>query len=283
MKRLDNRHKSLYKNHPRMYPRAKGPRGSGLRRARQKILRKKGVGTTVGITSGGEENKPSYGQVAAAIRVGIMPKNHPESSLTVEQLAATKEKILEKIVELDPKATIRPKFSNLQFRPGWMLLSCADKATVEWLKSIIQELQPQEGISLRLEEESNIPHSEIFVTYLPDSLNTTNAKILRFLEVQNEDLNSQNWRVVRRVDKGPTVELTLSMDPNSAERVKQNGYKANYKFGQVRILPKKGHPKPSEPEAASTSEAAKMATKKGAQEKGPAKFKKGSYKGPKSQ
>uniref|UniRef100_A0A6P7H0E5 Uncharacterized protein LOC114348780 n=1 Tax=Diabrotica virgifera virgifera TaxID=50390 RepID=A0A6P7H0E5_DIAVI len=196
-------------------------KGKGSKRIRSEEStpenpRKKGVGTTVGITSGGEENKPSYGQVAAAIRVGIMPKNHPESSLTVEQLAATKEKILEKIVELDPKATIRPKFSNLPIQTG------LDAS----------ELQPQEGISLRLEEESNIPHSEIFVTYLPDSLNTTNAKILRFLEVQNEDLNSQNWRVVRRVDKGPNVELTLSMDPNSAARVKQNGYKANYKFGQ---------------------------------------------------
>lgn len=154
---------------------------------------------------------------------------------------------MEKGKEISP----RPKFLNAQRRPGWLALMCADKITVQWLKSHISSIKPWANATLKIVEEAEIPKSEIFTTYIPGSLDYTNDRILTLIEAQNETLNATNWRVLRRTDTSPMVELTLSVDYLSAEAIKAMGCAVSYRFGHIVMRSKSG--KPTVTQAASGS------------------------------
>lgn len=182
--------------------------------------------------------RPTFSQMAGGIRIGILPTNFPEELLTTAQTTDVQEAILDKVVETGKKATTKPKFLSSHNRPGWLAVVCADNATLQWLKDTINSIKPWESASLRIAEEADIPHSEIFTTYVPGSLGYSTERILSLIEAQNESLNATNWRVLRRSDQGPMVELTLSVDCQSAERLNRIGYAVCYRFGHIVLRPK---------------------------------------------
>ncbi|XP_050513042.1 uncharacterized protein LOC126888705 [Diabrotica virgifera virgifera] len=177
--------------------------------------------------------------MAEGIKVGIMPSEFPSQSLTTEQLEAVKELILDKILEHQREKSEKPNFLSAQNRPGWLALMCADKATLQWLKTHIGEIHPWEGATLRLVEGEEIPHTELFTTYLHGSKEYSTNKILGLIEAQNS-LHTSSWRVINRSTSGAVEILTLSVDSQSAERLRTMGYTINYRYGRTVIRKKSG-------------------------------------------
>ncbi|KAG5878517.1 hypothetical protein JTB14_018901 [Gonioctena quinquepunctata] len=85
-----------------------------------------------------------------------------------------------------------------------------------------------------------MPHNGIFVAYLPGSQENSTVKILGLIESQNGSLNATNWR---RASEGPLELLTLSVNHQSAERLRKTGFVINYKFGHTTLRPRSGEPK----------------------------------------
>lgn len=187
-------------------------------------------------------------------KVGIMHSNYPEELLTMEQLKAIEEHLLDKIVETGLKSNLKPKFLQHHKRPGWLGLTCADEATAKWLLGLQAELKPWQDATLKVVKEADLPHTEILVAYLPNSQDCTNEKILSFIEAQNEGLRATSWRILRRNAVGPMLEVAISADNKSAEVVKKMGYRISYKYGIVQLRPRGSKPETAQTEGeASTS------------------------------
>jgi len=197
--------------------------------------------------------RASYSQAAQAVKMGIIPEGYPEAQLTPEQNELLLEAIMVEVRIVGMKGTLRPSFRQVHHRPGWLALSCGDRATADWLKTISHKLQPWEGAKLKVEEEANLPHSEIMVGYFPGSQTYSAETILETIQSQN-NLQATGWRVLRKVPAGPKMEVTFAMDSRSAEVLKELKWALNYRFGQVTLRAKgKKEAEGKDPGAPSTS------------------------------
>lgn len=68
---------------------------------------------------------------------------------------------------------------------GWVALVCADKATLQWLRTTMSTLKPLEGPSPKLSEKKYLSHKEILMGYFPSTQDYANKKIPAFSEAQN--------------------------------------------------------------------------------------------------
>uniref|UniRef100_A0A1Y1N1I1 DUF4780 domain-containing protein n=1 Tax=Photinus pyralis TaxID=7054 RepID=A0A1Y1N1I1_PHOPY len=98
--------------------------------------------------------------------VGILHGRYPEMHLTTEELKALQEGILEIIRNLE-EGMVGPQFLGSTFKPGRLLVNCADETTAEWLKGVVPSVKPWEGVTLRAIDEKEIPKATIVKDYFP--------------------------------------------------------------------------------------------------------------------
>lgn len=217
------------------------------------------------ISASGQQ-RPSYKQAAEGIKVGVLSANFPETALTSDQMKAVKEAILLRILSLDDGG-VRPVFYGTAFKPGWLVITCGNQTTADWLIATMGEIRPWEGASLKAVMGEDLPRIQILVGYFPDSAKDTNENVFRYLERQNDPVNTKAWRVIGRLVEKDTLRLTLSIDCNSAAVLKGVNFRLNYKFSQIHLRPKSAGLKPKRPEQRTTpkSSAPKPSTSKAVQ------------------
>jgi len=200
---------------------------------------------TVPTTSSGSVAKPevTFRQVAESENIGILPMDYPDTILSVEQLNAVQEGIMEMVLKQKEKE-LKPKFLGSLFRFGWLMVTCGDKATAQWLREAIGVIKPWEGAQLQAVEASNLPRAQIVFGTFPGSAEMPSDRILDFIKSQNGGMQAAKWKVIRREPRGTSAFCTLSVDHVTVERLKQVDYKVNYRFGHVQLHPK-GQVKPS--------------------------------------
>ena len=175
------------------------------------------------------------------IRIGIVSKDYPQEILTMEQLKAIQEGILGRIVEL-VGGTTQPKFHGSILKPGWVQFNCDDEATAEWLKLVVGQLKPWEGADLRTVEGDEIPRPIVLTGLFQNSARDGNDKILTFVKAQNLGLNTDEWRVLKREERGDSVHLVLSLDQHSETKLRAQNHLLSYKFGTVGLRKRSGKP-----------------------------------------
>jgi len=180
------------------------------------------------------------------IKICIVLDKYPEELLNTEQLKFIQESITDKILEMGPDATVKPKFFSSTHQQGWLAIICADKPTMEWLKEIVPTIEPVEESSLKALEDEEMPHLETYVTFLPDSKDYSDEKIIKLLEHQNDSFTVSNWKIIKKETVEDEVEVTFSIDRKHSVELKKAGYKACYKFGHVQLYPKEKEKKRSD-------------------------------------
>jgi hypothetical protein len=171
-----------------------------------------------------------------AIKVGVVPREHPTTKLNTEDLNSIIGEIKQLIVEQRTGA-IKPNFTRLpQLKAGWMVLHCEDKATADWV------LQQDIGASrdCRLVEEKDFPKEHILVGYFQGSADDTNETILGMMQGQNNDLNAESWKVLHRENQKTCAVVTAEVDDTSMEQLKKVNFTVKYGFGQKVVLKRKG-------------------------------------------
>lgn len=203
----------------------------------------------------GKKKQPSpivtFKHMAESVKIGILAKSFPETLLSTDQLTAVQSSVLDEIVLLKEGA-VKPKFLSSTFKPGFIVITCADKATADWLKSIVSQLKPWEGADLMAVEEKDIPRPEILVAFFPNSAQESNERILHFIGAQNEGLKVSEWRILNRGTEKTSANLTFSVDQLSAENLKKRDYVISFKFGLIQLRPKRSSATPKA-EAGETS------------------------------
>ncbi|XP_053945535.1 uncharacterized protein LOC128855012 [Anastrepha ludens] len=183
----------------------------------------------------------SYKDAACSTKLGIIPPDYPTTVWSTERLTAIQHAILEAIRKKQTGAA-KPKFNSCTFRPGYIVISCGCDDTANWLKEVVPKLKPWKDAQLKIVQEADIPRPQIFVGHFPELDSPSTEDIISLLDGQNEGLNTNDWRVLNRVRKGTVVEITIAIDPISAEVIKTSNNWLNYGFGKTQLRPKSKGP-----------------------------------------
>lgn len=172
------------------------------------------------------------------LNVAILPGDYPSELWTTEQLEAVKKSICD-LVQRQGEGCVKPSFAGCIFRNGWLSVHGNDAASVNWLMAMDTRLRPWAGASLKVLPESEVPCNRVFVGLFPALYSTPVKYTLRLIDAHNEGLAVHEWRVLHRLQSGPTMKLAVSIDAHSAEVLKQMDYQLNYGFSRVHFRPRK--------------------------------------------
>jgi len=193
----------------------------------------------------------SFKEAPESIKVGVMHADHPESTLTGDQMKAFKKSIFERIK--DGTEAIKPSFSGLQFKSGWISVICSNPETEKWLMKIVPEVKPWDGANLKAVGEKDFPKFHAFMAFFPESHDEPNEDILKLVEGQNDGLNATHWVIVKRNEEKTAAQLILLIDETQLNKLKAANYRINYKFGKVTLYPRSEKKKPTVVAKQSTS------------------------------
>lgn len=183
------------------------------------------------------EENPSgmdYKEALTGIRMGIIPKNFPAEMMSADEIDKLQDYIMEQVLGLEG-AGFTPAFRGSAARQGWLMVTCGNEPTAEWLQRSADNFKPWEGAKLRALGEDLLPKPIVLTGYFPHSAGTETEKILKFVNIQNENLDTKEWKVLKRIEEGKSVLLALLIDAMSAEHLKRDNYNLNFRFGQVRL------------------------------------------------
>lgn len=180
------------------------------------------------------KQKSTYKKVLTAVRIGIIPADYPQLKLSIDDRKAFEREVKGLILDQRHGKT-KPKFTQLPtYRSGWMIFHCADRETADWLKN--QNIW--EGRLCSAIEESEFPTQHTVIGYFEQSADTKSEEILGLIEGQNEGINTDDWRVLSRVEKKTCAILTITIDDTSMDKLEKLGHKVDYCYGQkVKLRP----------------------------------------------
>lgn len=189
----------------------------------------------------------SNSDVTSRVNVGILPKNYPMVELSTQQQNLIEEATFDAVL-LQRKEQLKPKFANCTYKPGYMIINCLDKPTSEWLIKLIPTLVPWKDAELLGVDEANIPRPDILVTLFPKSVKYDNNTIRALIESQNENLNTDAWRILNRsVINNMHIEWAFTVDGATMKTLIDRDMRINYKFGQISL--KKSNKSSGKPKA----------------------------------
>ncbi|XP_017487264.1 PREDICTED: uncharacterized protein LOC108375629 [Rhagoletis zephyria] len=97
---------------------------------------------------------------------------------------------------------------------------------------------------MKVVEEAETPRRIILVGLFPELDSSASEDALSLLQAQNDGLRIPDWRILNRVRRSTMAEITIAVDPLSADTLKHRGNVVNYGFGVVKLREKA---KPSMP------------------------------------
>ncbi|XP_017076395.2 uncharacterized protein LOC108111437 [Drosophila eugracilis] len=179
-----------------------------------------------------QTSKPyPYSTFLKCVKLGFVSESDG-TPLTTEQMSKIKEAIIDVVVE--QAGSKKPKFEECVDRKGWLLVICSNSSTATWLKRNFCHIQSKLTFKLKLLEESNLPRKNVVCGYFPDSLSTSNEKVLEIIAAQNA-ISTAEWRVMNRLTQGDYLQLVLTVDNESHQTlVKMNGI-ISYRFGSLKL------------------------------------------------
>ncbi|XP_050669604.1 uncharacterized protein LOC126968629 [Leptidea sinapis] len=126
-----------------------------------------------------------------------------------------------------------PTFLGFAHKPGWILVTCENDFSREWLVDKVKDLKPWPEAELSCMSEEQLPKPSIATTFLPNTEADTVEEALKLIRAQNAGLNTEHWKVLHaREDKGGQV-VTFSLDDPSAETLKESECRAALGFRKI--------------------------------------------------
>lgn len=162
------------------------------------------------------------------IKVSIMDEN---VRLTKPQMQQIQDLIMKEIVPNRSSSDRGPRFLNCVQRSEWLVITCADKFSHDWLEKIIYNLKPWQGAKLLFVEGDRSHRPITGKVWIPGL--ESNEIILKRLEAQNKGLNTFKWKVLHRQDFEAAQTLTVCMDRESCQVLQEQENKAFLNLGQV--------------------------------------------------
>ncbi|XP_067643826.1 uncharacterized protein [Eurosta solidaginis] len=167
------------------------------------------------------------------IRLGIYAKGFPENMLDPEDLSSLEELIIDEVANNSTASKLQ--FERLSKKPGMLVVDCANQATADWLKDIIPKLTNWENPELVICDEDDIPDANVMTVSLPRSAGQEFDQTLAIIQAQNNGLNTDLWEWVQERTDAERLILTMRVDDESYNTMRDRRFKIFYKFGLVEV------------------------------------------------
>ncbi|XP_065370106.1 uncharacterized protein LOC135962208 isoform X2 [Calliphora vicina] len=158
--------------------------------------------------------------------------------LDVEKIA---QQIRQKSIEREPRASCE-KFTYCRniTQEDDKFQAFAERKRQSSFEGIVRKTTfgqtPSEMFIKRTTVQSMIPHSKEVVGFFHNSVHDDTDRILFFIQCQNDGLNVDAWKLLRRSNKNTNnVMLSLTIDEISAAKLEETRGKIFYKFRQIRL------------------------------------------------
>lgn len=174
----------------------------------------------------------SYANAVKTVRVAVLPKEYPEVKLSSTDLTTLEEAIIDEVA-LGWKVSLR--FEGIHFRPGMLLIDCANEETSRWLMESTSRLSEWKGVPLMARKGEDIPKPHVITTYLPRSAGQAAKKLLAIIQAQNKETCTDVWKILRAKEEGNGQLLTVEIDSTSAAVIAEDGHTLGYRFGKVAV------------------------------------------------
>lgn len=174
------------------------------------------------------------------LELGIINRYHPEYRLK----KITMNLIQKTILNLFPEAAeqgISPRFNGLSFSNGWILINCLDEETAKWVIPLEKILTAVTNVPINIVNAVDVPSGKIFIGSFKVSSLEDDARILGYIQSQNEKIETNKWKILKNVpsESGTTSTLTLLVDFASMAELRKRKFLIFFKFGSVQLSQKK--------------------------------------------
>lgn len=166
----------------------------------------------------------SFKEALTSVKVAVVAVGYPENKMSPERLGQVQDSISEAHDKI-PIEGKQVRFAKCTHKPGYLVVTCVDRTSADWLRDVVTTIQPWKGATLKaLElEGDDIPRPLVCTTFIPDERGQSleEKKILKRLKIANHRLNTHLWTVWGRTpsDKGQT--WAFLMDRESLDELKK--------------------------------------------------------------
>jgi len=167
----------------------------------------------------------------------VLVRDNPYQTFTRAEMAQVKTELGRQVdAVIDAGEKLIPRFTDCGMRNSRLTLSCADRKSFEWLKTILDNLEVGEGDGrLRLclatpDEVPKLTRAEVFIiTGDPPGV----PRFLRNIQAQNPGLHTERWALKHQQQTASSQLLVFGIDPESVAALAANDYHAFFRLGRV--------------------------------------------------
>jgi len=140
------------------------------------------------------------------------------------------------LVEAMVDSTVRGlQFAGIQFRQGMVLVNCETEQTVNWLGQIVGGLPSWRGPKLVTRKGDDLPKPHVMIVFFPRSKDQAAGKLLKLVDIQNPEFQTDFWKVINSKEQGHDQVLTIGIHPKSYEAIRTKGCTIHYRFGRIPV------------------------------------------------
>lgn len=173
--------------------------------------------------------KPTYSEQARSSRVGI----RNSEPMNEEQMVLVHDALIAHIAATIEAKGEGPNFLDFSHRPGWILVTCENQESADWLVGALGQIKPWPEATLSPMKESELPKPATATTYFPKCECKSVQLALTLLRAQNKGLNTEVWRVLHSRDDGNGWIVALSLDDPSVEALQSRDCRASLGFRKI--------------------------------------------------
>lgn len=198
--------------------------------------------TPTEATPAPKKNKPAYSQATARyLQVVVVPRDDPTRQIADLEVRHIRRQLTQ-LIDMLPHSseTVGPQFDRSGLIQGVFRITCANQASLTWLKEAVPRIVAFEGHSYQVMELSQLRRRRRIRVWIPGE-NYDPKHILERMEKQNRGLNTAGWRLVYRQEKDDGQLLVLDVDDASLELLRKTQGRVHLELSRVTFeLPSQG-------------------------------------------
>ncbi|XP_072376085.1 uncharacterized protein [Diabrotica undecimpunctata] len=182
------------------------------------------------------KSEMTFTQALCSAKVAVVCDGFPGVRMEPTKLKAVQTSILEAL-ERTPEEGPQIRLLKSTFKPGYLVMTCADSASAQWLRDTTPTLKPWEGASLQAKDESEVERPCSCTVYIPDEdgKRLGAESVLTRLRVSNRKLNTRIWTVLGKTPAEKGQVWVLSMDKESFEELNKLQMCPYFGIGRIKF------------------------------------------------
>lgn len=172
--------------------------------------------------------KDNYTNVSGSLRVGV----RNTVSMSMDQMTEVHRALIQEILKTGIKGA-GPRFLGLSHRPGWIIVTCVDEMSRQWIAKTTAEYGPWPDAQLSIMSASELPKPATAATFIPNSEVATLEEALEMIWLQNPDLNPEQWTILHSKQENSGIFVIFSLDDPSVQALRNNNNKIILGFKSI--------------------------------------------------